>query len=247
MIAVIVTALIVVVYSVYIYYRPQPEISEMLVIKDKQKIVDMYKGFRRMRHIYGEFELWELYNILTEDECKNIINISEEHGLVNSSVGRSDGKVNIDTTTRKSQTVWITKDRDPLIERISKITESLTDLPAEHQENLQVAKYEKGGMLIPHYDASITNSDISKKKNREAGQRKATFLIYLNEDFKGGETVFPLIGLSIRPKRGKAILFWNIDKDEHILKESKHQGMPVLEGQKYICTKWSHVRAYSLT
>ena len=128
--------------------------------------------------------------------------------------------------------------------RISGLTENLTELPIENQEHLQVAKYDEGGMFIPHFDVCTDDDVTCSENNKGAGQRTATLLMYLNDDFKGGETAFPHIGLSIRPKRGKAILFWSTDKYESIHPEAKHQGMPVLEGQKYICTKWSHVRAY---
>ena len=244
MIAIVAIVLVIVAYSMYTSYIPQPIESEMIVTRDKRKIVDTYKGFRRMRHIYDEFELWELYNVLTDDECAKIIEISEGYGFKDSTVFKSNGKHAIDLEYRTSRTVWIGNKRDPLIGHISELTQLLTELPIENQEHLQVAKYEKGGMFIPHFDACTNNDTVCEENNKGAGQRIATLLMYLNDDFKGGETAFPHIGLSIRPKRGKAILFWSTDKYERIHEEAKHQGMPVLEGQKYICTKWTHLRAY---
>jgi prolyl 4-hydroxylase len=243
MIATVAIVLIIVVYSMYTSYKPEPEL-EILVIKDKRKIVDTYKGFRRMRHIYDDFELWELYNILTEAECKKIIQFSEEFGFKDSKVYKRDGKHEVDSKYRTSRTAWVSNKRDPLIERIAQLTQLLTDLPIENQEHLQVAKYEEGGRFVPHFDVCTDDEETCDRNNKGAGQRVATLLMYLNDDFKGGETVFPHIGLSIRPKRGKAILFRSTDKYEQIYEEAKHQGMPVLEGKKYICTKWAHLRAY---
>jgi prolyl 4-hydroxylase len=242
MIAIVAIVLVIVVYSMYTFYRLEPE-PVKLITKDKRKIVDTYKGFKRMRHIYDEFELWELYNVLTAAECAKIIKISEEYGFKDSKVF-SNGKHEVDTKYRTSRTVWISNKRDPLMVRISELTHLLTELPIENQEHLQVAKYEEGGRFVPHFDVCTDNSETCEKNNKGAGQRIATLIMYLNDEFKGGETSFPNIGLSIQPKRGKAILFWSTDKYERIHEEAEHQGMPVLEGQKYICTKWSHVRAY---
>lgn len=238
MIAIVAIVLVIAFYSMYTYYRVHIE-SDLKIIKHRRMIVDIYKGFRRMRHIYNNFELWELYNVLTEDECKKIIQMGEEEGFYESRVYNKNGQDELDTKNRLSGTISFTNKSDPVIMRISEMTEQLTGLPIENQEFLQLTKYNEGGKYKPHFDTGIGDTD-----NKGAGDRRATFLIYLNDDFKGGETNFPSIGLTIQPKRGKAILFWNTDKDENIYEESKHQGMSVLEGQKYICTKWSHLRAY---
>jgi len=219
MIAIAAIVLVILIYSIHTSYK-----SEKCITKDKRKIIDTFKGFRRMRHIYDEFELWEMYDILTDDECKKIIKISEERGF----------KKSRDSSYSTNKTAWISNIEEPLVEHISRLTQNFTDLPIENQEDLQVAKYEKGGVLVPHFDR-CTGGKIAAEK------RICTFLIYLNEDFKGGETYFPNIGLSIRPKRGKAILFWTRNKNLKIYEEALHQGMQVLEGEKYICTKWSHL------
>ena len=55
-------------------------------------------------------------------------------------------------------------------------------------------------------------------------------ILYLNEDFEGGETEF-LNGRKIKPETGKLVLFpstWCM----------VHRGCPVTEGQKYLCVGW---------
>ena len=46
---------------------------------------------------------------------------------------------------------------------------------------------------------------------RRFGQRIATFLIFLNEDFEGGETDFPKAGISHRRRKGDALFWANVD------------------------------------
>ena len=77
--------------------------------------------------------------------------------------------------------------------------------------------------------------------NQNNGPRYLTFLIYLNDNFEGGETIFPNINKKIKPEKGKAVIFKNIDENENIIKQSLHGGEPVRSGQKWIINKWIHL------
>jgi prolyl 4-hydroxylase len=65
----------------------------------------------------------------------------------------------------------------------------------------------------------------------------------LNDDFEGGETSFVDIGVSVRPEKGKGILFWTLDANGKIIPQAKHGGEKVRRGNKWICTKWVHLDA----
>jgi len=48
--------------------------------------------------------------------------------------------------------------------------------------------------------------------SHEGGKRFLIMMVYLNDDFEGGETVFPVLGDTITPKKGRLLLFpptWN--------------------------------------
>jgi prolyl 4-hydroxylase len=82
----------------------------------------------------------------------------------------------------------------------------------------------------PHLD---TNRQVWQG---EHSSRIATILIYLNHDFQGGETCFPLLGINTQPQSGRAI-YWRYDhpdssKNDRLL----HSGEPVKSGTKHaIC------------
>ena len=40
-----------------------------------------------------------------------------------------------------------------------------------------------------------------------AGPRVLTFFLYLSDVEEGGETAFPLLGIAVKPKKGKALLW----------------------------------------
>ena len=68
------------------------------------------------------------------------------------------------------------------------------------------------------------------------GQRVATLIMYLAEPVAGGATVFPQLGLQVAPKLGQAVFFSYVAPEPASL--SLHGGAPVLEGEKWIATKW---------
>ena len=64
-----------------------------------------------------------------------------------------------------------------------------------------------------------------------------TFMIYLNDGFKGGGTNFPNQNMVVVPETGKAVTWENI-KDGKVLEEYMHEGVALEEGKKYIITAW---------
>ena len=68
----------------------------------------------------------------------------------------------------------------------------------------------EGGYIAPHvdeFDLDYTKDPINAKLG---GERLMTFMVYLSSipEGGGGNTVFPLLGLSVPPAKGTA-LFWN--------------------------------------
>ena len=66
-------------------------------------------------------------------------------------------------------------------------------------EELRIKKYEPGTD-----DQFDIHTDV---QDHESAKRYLAFLIYLNDDFKGGETTFPYNKLTIKPETGKVLVF----------------------------------------
>lgn len=200
-----------------------------------------------VKHTHGDYEVLEIFNLLTEAQCKELITYAKSKGMAESDVlsyGASKG-TEVNDNFRKSKTAWLQDSEHPLVMHLALFSEQISNIPRENQEMLQVAHYETNGKFNEHFDACVYDDKAyCDKMNNYAGQRRATLLIYLNSDFQGGETEFTEIGLKIKPEAGKAILFWNTDDEENILPKSKHRANPVQNGEKWICTKWSHFKPY---
>lgn len=76
-------------------------------------------------------------------------------------------------------------------------------------------KYQSGQEFKRHRDQSYIRNEI------EASYY--TFMIYLNDNYEGGETIFD--NLIIQPKQGMALIF---------LHDLEHEGSPVKQGTKYV-------------
>jgi prolyl 4-hydroxylase len=62
-------------------------------------------------------------------------------------------------------------------------------------------------------------------------------LLYLNDDFSGGETWFKG-GLTLRGRAGDAIVFRNLTDDGQVDRRTEHAGLPVTAGVKWLATRW---------
>ncbi|CAI7796740.1 unnamed protein product, partial [Closterium sp. NIES-53] len=87
---------------------------------------------------------------------------------------------------------------------------------------------------------------------RRGGQRVATMLMYIEAPEDGGQTIFPNAGgsskcecggemkegICVRPVKGDAVLFWNVDFEGRVDPKSLHGSCDVLKGEKWSATKW---------
>ena len=187
----------------------------------------------------------EVYpNVLTSEECEQIIELSKQNGLSQSHIVTDDSLSGYDNNFRKSDQTWIPALSHPALQKLSELSVKLTQLPSENQEMVQIVRYEKGGKFDAHFDPCVKGESICKQMNRDAGQRRSTLLVYLNDVSDGGETEFVNIGVKVKPEKGKAILFWSTDENENVIPESKHRGNELKSGEKWIATIWSHSRKY---
>ena len=146
----------------------------------------------------------------------------------------TDGTNILSSEYRSSSSSFLDNDAS-----ISKLRNSVCELYSfnkKNSENFQYVKYEVGQEYAPHYDA-FDVQEISKDSRKK--QRVITNIIYLNDKFKGGETCFPKLDISIKPEAGMMISFENcIAETTYLNPFSLHQSKPILSGEKHILTLW---------
>lgn len=207
-------------------------------------IVNLHTNVQQEPYVSVQnYQIKEIPNFLTAEECDTIIQLSEPH-LFESRIYSNDQDV-LSTDSRQSKQCWLKDSVHSVVEKVSQKTAELTRTSASHQEPLQVVNYNKGGFFRPHYDPCDGSETYCDRMNSNAGPRYITLIIYLNDNFGGGETAFPHINKVCKPEKGKAVVFYNTDMDGNILREALHGGNTITYGNKWICNKWIHLRPYT--
>lgn len=174
-------------------------------------------------------------NAITSEQSKYLIDISQDKL-------EQVGTIDFDTDYRVAKGTWLPDDL-PISREIKKIISDYTNLPTENMEDVHIVKYEIGGLYEEHHDFFPIDS-LFERENREGdwmvkgGQRIKTALIYLNDDFEGGNTVFLNMGKIIKPEKNKMVIWDNVLEDGSPDEQSLHAGDSVTSGHKYICIVW---------
>ena len=117
---------------------------------------------------------------------------------------------------------------DPAIHAFNRRIAALTGTSFDQGEALQVLRYAPGQEYRPHFDF------VDGAQN----QRLWTALVYLNQDYRGGETAFVRTGTEVRGNAGDVLVFRNALEDGSADPLAEHAGLPVTSGSKYLATRW---------
>ncbi|MBS0627106.1 MAG: 2OG-Fe(II) oxygenase [Verrucomicrobia bacterium] len=207
--------------------------ASLFAQKDEQKNID---GF--FEKLSDSPLVYACDCFLSDEECDYLINLAKP-SLTRSTVADTASAKNLLHSARTSFGMffpWGIKDK--IVRDIHRRIAQITDIPEENGESMQVLHYGIGAEYQPHYDTFDPATPGGLIHYNRGGQRVATFIMYLNTPKKGGETIFPEIGLKITPKKGKALLFYNVNAEGISDPMSLHGGAPVIEGEKWIMTRW---------
>lgn len=121
---------------------------------------------------------------------------------------------------------------------VHNVINSFYNFKVRDSELPQLLVYEPGGHYKPHYDA------VAKWKNpdgsliwKKSVDRDLSTVLFLNDDFEGGEFVFPDLRIRIRPEPGLLVAF---PSSQYFL----HQVEPVISGIRYTMVNWMTVQGF---
>eukprot|EP00977_Amphora_coffeiformis_P026309 scaffold25445_cov183-Amphora_coffeaeformis.AAC.6 len=189
--------------------------------------------------IFGEGSAITLRNFLSFDECQNYIRFAEHSGLTScgySSSIRVIGPLEVESERAANS----------LYERTRPLVNPCVDLTGEQDwprgiprnfrqrkyypcglnKSLRICRYEEGGFFLPHHDGAFDLNEFERSLY--------TFMVYLNDNFRGGTTKFYRedrrhyirgVPYSYRPQRGDVAIFHS---------RIVHDGGLATEGYKYI-------------
>ncbi len=157
-------------------------------------------------------------DFLSEKECNELIEISEEMGYETATVETENGVLRIENVRNNLRALY----RD--VSLAEKLWDRIKTFAPEKIGNSKAVglnelfrfyKYSKGNRFKKHQDNSFIRDDS------EASYY--TFMVYLNEEYERGETSFR--DTIIKGEKGMALIF---------LHSLEHEGVEVLNGVKYV-------------
>ncbi|MAG49259.1 hypothetical protein CMO86_06220 [Candidatus Woesearchaeota archaeon] len=196
-------------------------IKNMYSIQNKQSI-EMQNYYRWIGHYK---------NILSQELCNAII--EEDFNYSKSTYSTHKG-LSPDKERVKMDEIWIRKDSD-YYEPLKSIVSDVANLYAEEVKkakrnfvvqkttDFRVNKYEKGGYMSLHCD------NIHHSHGQQYGYPQASVLLFLNDDFEGGQFIVSELELNIN--KGDAIIFPSNFMFPHEVKE-------VTKGTRWSIVSW---------
>lgn len=100
-------------------------------------------------------------------------------------------------------------------------------------ESPHILRYSVGSYYRPHADSDELNPDTGKWEKKL--DRDLSLLLYLDDDYSGGEITFPNFDFRIRPRAGTLLIF---PSDCRYL----HGVLPVTEGVRHTVVSWCSLK-----
>jgi len=164
-------------------------------------------------------EIFVMDDFLSKQECQKIISNEEEMNFTSADIDTIDGKkVNSYIRNNERADLFSYELAEELWTKLGEI-------------ELPIFDYMNAIALSPFFRFYKYSTGEKFNMHKDAQQRVGenityyTFMVYLNDDFEGGNTVFQLNEISIKPKEGMLLVF------QHRL---WHQGEEVFSGNKYV-------------
>jgi prolyl 4-hydroxylase len=185
-------------------------------------------------------KVFTISSFLSGYECDEIIRLAKPEAKDSLIGDFKSGGASV-SSTRTSKNSWLPRTLNTVTETLSLRAADLMNINEEllythaNSEDLQVVHYSAGQKYDPHNDWSGSRPQ----------SRFLTLLLYLNDmdgPDAGGETAFPKgaegRGFKVTPRRGTAVLFYNLLEDGNGDDLALHAALPVTSGEKWAANFW---------
>ena len=160
-----------------------------------------------------ETRIYQIHNAVSSSVCRDYAQQGDRTGWSSTNISelnplfsRSQAHINIDT---QALFAAIQHTAPPHLDNM--------DIVSLAEQQTACMRYSEGEYFGIHTDSPFVAQD--------GAITKLSLVLYLNDDYTGGETVFPDLALEIKPEVGKILLFPPI---------LRHMSKPISHGAKYI-------------
>lgn len=184
-------------------------------------------------------------NFLNDNEVADLVRGGEMEGYDRSTDQGATNELGemekVVSKTRTSSNAWCMHKCEKLagVKSATKKIEDVTGIPYVNYESFQLLEYVDGQFYRSHHDSSATD-------DTPAGHRILTFFVYLSDVEEGGETHFTKLGLSIKPKKGRALVWPSVLDENPEFWDARmyHEAKDVIKGKKLAANHWIHLNDY---
>ena len=182
-------------------------------------------------------EVHTIENFFSEEECDWILeNYTKEFRY--SDNGGSGTLGEYVPGYRSAKFDWITDNFDELIKKYQEKLKDLTGISMDNFETPHIVEYKIGCQYKRHFDFFHPDTNYYERTMGQGGQRVYSCILYLNDNFTGGETKFYQLNKKVKPQKGLLCYWRNIDVDGNLNRDAEHAGLPVTSGIKYVLITW---------
>jgi prolyl 4-hydroxylase len=206
---------------------------EITVLQDEAvtaPVLNMKEG-----KVYCEHPLIIVFeNAVSSEMCDEIIAKHEADGM-NLDSGKQSRQESYMQVTEDVEQRGISLGMDPHHYNI--IANAIVDncgFPHSHIEAIDIYNYEVGRYLDLHHDYPYFPDKINYYSHGD-NDRVGTGILYLNDNYEGGSTYFPKLGVDIKPKKG-SMLYFKQCYDEPTNWSTIHESRKITIGTKWIAS-----------
>jgi predicted 2-oxoglutarate/Fe(II)-dependent dioxygenase YbiX len=127
---------------------------------------------------------------------------------------------------------------DLLKDTVREVINPFYEVQISESEVPQILSYGVGGHYCPHIDGeSLWQPPTGELIWKKSTDRDLSMVFYLNDDFEGGDFIFPDLKIKVRPEPGMLICFPSN-------RYYKHGVEPVTKGKRYSIVCWAQVKGF---
>ena len=199
------------------------------------------------RVLGAERRLRQVSEFLPRDLCDYLVGRARPR-LVPARVHDAHGRgLQFDPMRTNTGAVFSLLDTDLVMQLFRARAAAAANARRETLEPLEILHYAVGETYRPHVDFVHPRLPTFAEEMRTRGQRVKTCLVYLNDDFSGGETEFPALGIKFRGRKGEALIFDNASANGAGDMDTLHTGLPPTAGEKWLLSQWIRSKPQPVT
>jgi predicted 2-oxoglutarate/Fe(II)-dependent dioxygenase YbiX len=187
------------------------------------------------------FGLFMFENYIDSEYTKDLVAYAEQREgeplmVIDNEASTPDNIVKVPDKRRITERVDLGERRQEINDLVKKIFMELADKCTGRSldwfEAPDLMRYREGGFYVRHADSE--NMDMTTNTWSKVIDRDLSLLIYLNEDFEGGELSLYKFNYQVWPRAGGVVMF---PSDHRYL----HQAEKVTKGVRYAIVSWASV------